>query len=130
MDQLSELRAFCRVAEAGSFSAAAAAATFNGSRMVVPSRYRRHGMPAAPADPARHKSLTHTIVSPQEWTFVLPDGGLQTVAMRGSLHANTGVALRLAALGGIGIAATAPFFAKVRAFVEFAAEVYRRPAWS
>lgn len=88
MDQLSELRAFCRVAEAGGFSTTAAAATFNGSRMVVPSKYRRHGL------------------------------------------ANTGVALRLAASGGIGIAVTASFFAKVRAFVEFAAEIYRRPAWS
>lgn len=168
MDQLSELRALRRVADAGSFSAAAAAATFNGSHTVVPGRYRRHGMPAVPADLAWHNCLIHTIVPRPRawaWAFVLLDGGLQTVAVRGSLRANTGLAMRLAALGGIGITTTASFIvqddlaqgslvpvlrgypmrsrslcavypqhhhvsAKVRAFVEFAAEVHRRPAWS
>jgi DNA-binding transcriptional LysR family regulator len=134
--------------------------------VASPEYLQRHGMPAAPADLARYNCLTYTIVPrPQEWTFTLPDGDLQTVTVRGSLQANTGVALRLAALGGIGIATTASFIvqndlaqgslvrvlpgypmrsrslyavypqshhvsAKVKAFVEFAADIYRQPAWS
>lgn len=141
-------------------------ATMTTLLVASPSYLQRHGTPVVPADLARHNCLTYTIVPrPQEWTFVMPDGDLHTVTVRGSLQANTGVALRQAALGGIGIATTASFIvqndlaqeslipvlpdypmrsrslyavypqshhlpAKVRAFVEFAADIYRQPAWS
>ncbi|WP_151631833.1 LysR family transcriptional regulator [Noviherbaspirillum aerium] len=141
-------------------------ATMTTLLVASPSYLQRHGTPVVPADLARHNCLTYTIVPrPQEWTFVMPDGDLHSVTVRGSLQANTGVALRQAALGGIGIATTASFIvqndlaqeslipvlpgypmrsrslyavypqshhlpAKVRAFVEFAADIYRQPAWS
>ncbi|RJF97465.1 LysR family transcriptional regulator [Noviherbaspirillum saxi] len=126
----------------------------------------RCGMPVAPAQLTDHNCLTYTMVPrPQEWSFTAPDGQPLTVTVKGSLQANTGVALRHAALEGIGIATTAPFIVhedlaqgrlvqvlsdspmrprtlyavyphnrhlspKVRAFVDFAADIYRAPAWA
>jgi DNA-binding transcriptional LysR family regulator len=95
----------------------------------------------------------------------MPDGSRSSIIVRGSFQANTGIALRSAALAGVGIATTATFIVhedlargtlvpvlpdytlrarnlyaiyphnrhlspKVRAFIDFADEVYRTPTWA
>jgi DNA-binding transcriptional LysR family regulator len=139
------------------------------SRIVLaasPAYLARHGTPQAPADLPRHNCLGYTLADkPREWTFTGSDGARESVAVKGSLQANTGIALRAAALGGMGIVASADFIVrdalatgalvevmpayrqaprelyalypqnrhlapKVRAFVDFAAELYRTRGWS
>ncbi|QGZ41144.1 DNA-binding transcriptional LysR family regulator [Pseudoduganella flava] len=128
--------------------------------VASPDYLRRHGTPALPDDLVRHNCLCYTLDErPFEWTFVQPDGTTRAVQVRGTLQANTGVALRSAAVAGLGIAASASFIVdeylrrgelvpllpgyplrpralyamypqnrhlapKVRAFVDFAAEIY------
>lgn len=134
--------------------------------VASPAYLEQHGTPATPHDLVHHNCLTYTLVpKPNEWMFTMPDGTSAGVRVRGNLQANTGVALRAAALGDIGIATTASFIVhddlargalvpvlaqyasrprdlfavyphnrhlspKVRAFIDFAAEVYRAPAWN
>ncbi|WP_136413707.1 LysR family transcriptional regulator [Herbaspirillum sp. ST 5-3] len=134
--------------------------------VASPSYLKQHGTPCAPEDLAKHNCLTYTLVpKPNEWMFAMPDGSHRTVVVRGSLQANTGIALRSAALAGTGIATTASFIVhedlargtlvpvlpefplrarklyavyphnrhlspKVRAFIDFATEVYRAPEWA
>lgn len=134
--------------------------------VASPAYLERHGTPQNPEDLARHNCLAYMLVpKPHDWTFTLPDGSQQSVAIAGSFQANTGIALRAAALGGIGIATTATFIVhedlvrgdlvpvlpgypmrrrelfavypqnrhlspKVRAFIDFAVEVYREPVWA
>lgn len=134
--------------------------------VASPAYLHKHGTPAHPHDLAQHNCLTYTLVPrPHEWVFDMPDGSRETVAVRGSFQANTGIALRTAALAGIGIATTATFIVhqdlvrgdlvpvlpqytvrardlyavyphnrhlspKVRAFIDFATEVYRHPQWN
>lgn len=135
--------------------------------LVASSSYlQTHGTPEAPSDLARHNCLTYTLVpKPNEWTFAMPGGAHENVTVRGSFQANTGIALRAAALAGAGIATTASFIVhddlaqgrllpvlpayplrardlyavypqnrhlspKVRAFIDFASEVYRAPGWA
>jgi DNA-binding transcriptional LysR family regulator len=133
--------------------------------VASPDYLRRHGTPATPDELAGHNCLCYTLDErPFEWTFLQPDGAPRPVPVRGMLRANTGIALRSAAVAGLGIAASASFIVhehlrrgelvavlpgyplrpralyamypqnrhlspKVRAFVDFAAEIYRRPAW-
>lgn len=134
--------------------------------VAAPAYLERHGAPRTPDDLANHNCITYSLVpKPNEWMFALPGGGYKTVPVRGSLQANTGIALRDAALAGVGIATTASFIVhgdvargdlvpvlpdyplqardvfavyphnrhlspKVRAFIDFATEVYRAPAWT
>ncbi|HYD61391.1 MAG TPA: LysR substrate-binding domain-containing protein [Noviherbaspirillum sp.] len=134
--------------------------------VASPAYLKRCGMPKTPEDLAHHNCLTYTLVArPNEWIFPAPDGGHVTVTISGSFQSNTGIALRSAALGGVGIATTASFIVhddlergdlvpvlpdyrmrpreiyavyphnrhlspKVRAFVDYACEVYRSPSWS
>jgi DNA-binding transcriptional LysR family regulator len=105
------------------------------------------------------------VPKPNEWIFTAPDGSVQAVQVRGSFQANTGIALRSAALAGVGIATTASFIVhddlrrgallpvlpdhamrardlyaiyphnrhlspKVRAFIDFATDIYRTPVWA
>ncbi|MDB5764620.1 MAG: transcriptional regulator, LysR family [Herminiimonas sp.] len=139
-----------------------------GSAMLLvasPSYLQQHGAPATPQDLARHNCLAYTLVpKPNEWVFTRPDGVRESVTVRGTFKANTGIALRTAALAGVGIAATASFIVhddiergellrvlpdhvigvrelfavyphnrhlspKVRAFIDFATEIYRNPRW-
>jgi DNA-binding transcriptional LysR family regulator len=100
-----------------------------------------------------------------EWIFAIPEGGRTSVMVRGSLQANTGMALRIAALACVGIATTTSFIVhedlrhgtlvpelpryklrprslyaiyphnqhlspKVRAFIDFASEIYSSPDWT
>ena len=134
--------------------------------VASPAYLARHGTPSTPQDLAQHNCLTYTLVpKPNEWEFTTPDGRRMSVTVSGSLQANTGIALREAALAGAGIATTAAFIVhedlargsllpvladytmrprdlyavyphnrhlspKVRAFVDFAVDVYRLPQWS
>lgn len=133
--------------------------------VASPAYLARHERPRAPTDLLRHNCLTYTqVAKPGEWTFSGPDGARQTVNVQGSLQANTGIVLRAAALGGLGIATTASFIVHedlrrgelvqvlpdypirprelyalyphnrhlsptVRAFVDFAADLYQQRNW-
>jgi DNA-binding transcriptional LysR family regulator len=133
--------------------------------VASPAYLKRHGRPRTPAELAQHNCLTYTLVAkPNEWVFTLPNGERQTVTVQGKLQANTGIALRTAALAGVGIASSTSFIVhddlrcgdlirvlpdctlrprelyavypqsrhlspKVRAFVDFAAQIYRLPRW-
>ncbi|UGQ47039.1 LysR family transcriptional regulator [Massilia endophytica] len=78
--------------------------------VASPAYLKRHGHPATPDDLARHNCLTYTQVArPNDWNFAMPDGSRKTVTVKGSFQANTGIALRGAAVAGIGIATTASF---------------------
>lgn len=78
--------------------------------VAAPAYLARCGTPRTPAELMQHNCLTYTQVTrPQDWTLSGPDGNSQTVSVRGSLQANTGVALRAAALAGSGIATSADF---------------------
>lgn len=71
---------------------------------------RKHGTPQMPADLAQHNCLTYSLVPKlSEPTFTAPDGSVTTVAVHGSLQANSGIALRAAALAGLGLAASPAF---------------------
>jgi DNA-binding transcriptional LysR family regulator len=81
--------------------------------VASPDYLRRHGELLVPDDLAHHNCLCYTLAErPFDWTFELPDGTRQTVHVSGSLQANTGVALRAAALSGLGIAASAEFIVR------------------
>jgi DNA-binding transcriptional LysR family regulator len=75
-------------------------------RLVVcgsPGYLAARGVPAAPADLVHHNCLIYAhSVSGNEWHFTGP-AGEQAVAVTGNLHANSGNALRLAAVQGQGL---------------------------
>lgn len=139
------------------------------SKMLLvasPAYLEKHGTPRIPQDLAKHNCLTYTLVPrPNEWMFNMPDGSRETVTVRGTLQANTSLALRAAAVAGVGITATTSFVVhddiargdlvpvlsdyvararelyaiyphnrhlspKVRAFIDFASEVYQAPRWA
>jgi DNA-binding transcriptional LysR family regulator len=69
-----------------------------------PSYLERHGAPRAPEDLAGHNALTYAYASsPKVWQFTGPDGRTHEVRVTGSLHANSGDALKSAAVGGLGL---------------------------
>jgi DNA-binding transcriptional LysR family regulator len=81
--------------------------------VASPAYLRQHGAPLAPDDLARHNCLVYTqSARPGEWTFTGADGASQTVGVRGTLQANTSVALRGAALAGVGIISAAAFIVR------------------
>lgn len=140
-------------------------ATTDTMLVASPAYLKRCGVPRKPEDLAQHNCLTYTLVArPNEWIFASPDAGDVTVTVSGSFQSNTGIALRSAALAGVGIATTASFIVhddfkrgdlvpvlpayrmrprdiyavyphnrhlspKVRAFVDYACDIYRTPAW-
>lgn len=75
-------------------------------RMIVCASHdylERHGEPVQPQDLARHNCLIfHTEVAHDDWLF-RTDGSEIAVHVAGDLHSNQGNALRIAALGGLGI---------------------------
>ncbi len=78
--------------------------------VAAPAYLARHGAPRVPADLARHNCLSYSLAArPQEWVLRGADSVTHTVAVTGTLQANTGIALTAAALGGLGIATTASF---------------------
>lgn len=81
--------------------------------VASPAYLRTRGAPAAPADLPQHNCLVYTAAArSHEWTLAGPDGEEHTVAVRGTLQANTNVALRAAAVAGLGIANAAAFIVR------------------
>lgn len=141
-------------------------ATTDTMLVASPAYLKRYGAPEKPEDLTRHNCLTYTLVpKPNEWILAAPDGNRIPVIVGGSFQSNTGIALRSAALAGVGIATTASFIVhgdlargdlvpvlpeykmrprdvyavyphnrhlspKVRAFVDFASEIYSSPVWA
>ncbi len=71
-----------------------------------PAYLARHGHPHAPADLVRHNCLAFMVATgpEREWRFPRPDGnGVERITVRGRLDVNGGLALREAALAGLGI---------------------------
>lgn len=71
-----------------------------------PAYLARHGTPQAPADLARHDCLAFLFASgpEREWRFPRREGaGVDHVMVRGRLDVNGGMALREAALAGLGV---------------------------
>lgn len=78
--------------------------------VASPGYLRQHGIPQQPGDLKGHNCLTYSLASkPNDYIFTAADGTSHPVVVRGNLQANTGIALRSAALAGLGIAATASF---------------------
>ncbi|PUA18070.1 LysR family transcriptional regulator [Glaciimonas sp. PCH181] len=78
--------------------------------VASPAYLKRHGTPLEPADLVHHNCLTYSLApKPNEFHFTAADGKPHPVVVRGNLQANTGIALRAAALAGLGIATTASF---------------------
>lgn len=78
--------------------------------VASPAYLERYGTPRTPAELSGHNCLAYTLAErPHEWTFTAPDGARAVVTVKGNFQANTGIALRTAALAGTGIATTASF---------------------
>lgn len=88
------------------------------SRMVAvaaPAYLARHRAPATPQDLLKHDCLLYSLGladKPDRWVFHDDNGAPHAVTVRGTLSANTGIALRAAAVGGMGIAVTAAFIVR------------------
>ena len=69
-----------------------------------PDYLARRGRPGTPADLTDHACLVHVNVLPSDhvWRFEGPKGG-QSVKVRGAFMSNSALALRKAALAGLGI---------------------------
>ena len=81
--------------------------------VASPEYLRTHGAPPTPGELAQHNCLVYTAAArANEWTLVAPDGNEHSIAVRGTLQANTNVALRAAAVAGVGIANAAAFIVR------------------
>jgi DNA-binding transcriptional LysR family regulator len=79
-----------------------------GSMKLVPCAAQAYlasrGEPRTPADLVHHNVLTYAYASaPRVWRFTDPRNRVEEVRVSGSLHANSGDALRSAAIRGLGI---------------------------
>ena len=70
---------------------------------AAPEYLARRGRPAKPIDLAEHDCLDFFTTGPSIWRFRTPDG-LTPVPITGPIRANSGQALRMFALDGLGIA--------------------------
>jgi DNA-binding transcriptional LysR family regulator len=71
---------------------------------AAPAYLQRHGVPRAPDDLVRFNALTYAYASaPRVWRFADAAGNQHEVRVGGSLHSNSGDALRSAAIEGLGI---------------------------
>jgi DNA-binding transcriptional LysR family regulator len=71
---------------------------------AAPAYLARRGTPATLADLASHDALTYAYASsPRLWRLFDAAGSAHDVRVGGSLHANSGEALRSAALAGLGL---------------------------
>ena len=78
---------------------------------AAPAYLERAGMPASPADLARHNCLRYSYGrQPDDWRFSR-DGEEVVVRVTGNLQANNGDALRAAARAGLGIVSLPDFIA-------------------
>lgn len=80
--------------------------------VASPAYLAAHGQPAAPSDLPAHNCLIYTLADkPRLWSFDDRDGARHDIDVSGTLQTNTGMALRGAAIGGMGIACVATFIA-------------------
>ena len=70
---------------------------------AAPEYLQRRGRPATPIDLAGHDCLDFFTTGPSIWRLRTPDG-LESVPISGPVRANSGQALRMFALDGLGIA--------------------------
>jgi DNA-binding transcriptional LysR family regulator len=71
---------------------------------AAPLYIARNGTPSKPQDLIRFNTLTYAYASaPRLWVFTDRKGQAHEVRVAGTLHANSGDALRSAAIGGLGI---------------------------
>lgn len=71
---------------------------------AAPAYLARHGAPLVPEDLSRHNCLTYSYsASGDEWRMAGLDGRQHSVRVTGSLRANNGDMVKLAALGGAGL---------------------------
>jgi DNA-binding transcriptional LysR family regulator len=71
---------------------------------AAPSYLARRGTPRTPAELAQHDALTYAYAAtPRVWRFTDEAGSVHDVRVAGSLHANSGDALRSAAEAGLGL---------------------------
>jgi DNA-binding transcriptional LysR family regulator len=71
---------------------------------AAPSYLARRGTPATPQELAQHDALTYAYsATPRVWRFTDTAGTLHELRVAGSLHANSGDALRSAAEAGLGV---------------------------
>ena len=71
---------------------------------AAPVYLKKHGVPRAPADLSKFNALTYAYSSaPRLWRFTDAAGEVHEVRVTGSLHANSGDALRSAAIRGLGV---------------------------
>ncbi|MHB1291758.1 MAG: substrate binding domain-containing protein, partial [Sulfuricella sp.] len=76
---------------------------------AAPDYLARHGEPATPAELAYHDCLIYSLAGEANfWSFAGP-AGIERVEVKGSIRANTSLALREAALAGTGIILSANF---------------------
>jgi DNA-binding transcriptional LysR family regulator len=76
----------------------------------APSYLRKHGVPRAPADLARHVCLTQlTILGPMTRWSLVRNGEPREVEVRGPLRINAPLALRDLALAGVGLVYVPPW---------------------
>ena len=79
--------------------------------VASPAYFRRHGMPATPADLVSHEGLGYSIIrTPNEWRFRAPKGRWITVTVRSSIRCNNDFALKQFTLDGLGLAYFPRFF--------------------
>jgi DNA-binding transcriptional LysR family regulator len=70
----------------------------------APAYLEAHEEPRAPADLAQHNCLRYAFYPyGDEWRFTSPGGESVSARVRGSLRTNSAEALRIAALGGLGV---------------------------
>ncbi|HEU4371856.1 MAG TPA: LysR family transcriptional regulator [Telluria sp.] len=94
---------------------------------AAPAYLARHGAPQTPADLAGHACLSYTLTGTgADWRLEGPDG-LVSVPISGPIRADNGDIIRLAALGGAGIAFQ-PYFI-VGADIEAGRLVRVLPDW-
>ncbi|HEX5639178.1 MAG TPA: LysR family transcriptional regulator [Burkholderiaceae bacterium] len=71
---------------------------------AAPAYLERHGAPTSPGELSQHNALTYAYsASPRVWRFTDAAGTVHDVRVTGNLHANSGDALRAAAIAGLGI---------------------------
>ncbi|MGB2818934.1 MAG: LysR family transcriptional regulator [Burkholderiaceae bacterium] len=71
---------------------------------AAPAYLEGHAAPASPADLAQHNALTYAYsATPRLWRLTDGAGTVHDVRVTGNLHANSGDALRAAAIAGLGI---------------------------
>ena len=74
-----------------------------------PAYLEKFGTPQRPTDLENHNCLTFQRPPNEEWSFQGP-GGVETVQIGGTLHANNPLVLRAAVLRGIGLAMLSRYF--------------------